>query len=80
MSNWSFMLDVTDTFAETSVDLLEGILPNSSVGSSVRAVVLSEEQGRCSIIHQSFFCLSDVLGGYFIPVKAGKGDSLGPLA
>lgn len=66
------MPNVTDAFAETSVDQLKVIISNISCYSSVKAVVLSEECGSFSIIQLGLFCLSDVLDGYFIPVEMGK--------
>jgi len=76
-SEWSFQPNVTDVFAETSVDPLKVIA--LSCYSSVKVVVLSEESGDFSIIQLGLFCLTDVLGGYCIPVKNGKGASLGLL-
>lgn len=74
------MPNITDAFAETSADQLKVIVSNLSCYSIVKVVVLSEECRGFSIIQLGLFCLSDVIGGYFIPVKDGKGDSLGPLA
>lgn len=74
------MPNVTDAFAETSEDQLKVIVSNISPYSSAKAVVLSEECGGLFVIQLGLFCLSAVLGGYFIPVKDGEGDSLEPLA
>lgn len=79
----SFVPHVTDDFADTSVHQLKAIVLNTTCSSSVKVVVLSEECGRVgvfSLIHLDLLCLSDMLGGYYIPLRDGEGDSVGPLA
>lgn len=57
MSNWSFVTNITDAFAETSMDHLKVIVSNISCYSSVKVVVLSEEYEGSSII-QLDLCVS----------------------
>lgn len=43
MISWSFVTNITDAFAETSMDHLKVIVSNISCYSSVKVVALSEE-------------------------------------
>lgn len=79
----SFVPDITDAFADTSVHQLKVIVLNTTCSGSVKVVVLPEECGWVgvfSLIQLGLLCLSDILGGYYIPVRDGEGDSVGPLA
>lgn len=79
----SFVPDITDDFADASVHQLKVVVLDTPCSGSVKVFVLPEECGWVgvfSLIQLGLLCLSDILGGYYIPVRDGEGDSVEPLA